>query len=192
MGAQRPVSTASWTRGPRLALALSAALVAMTAALLAAAGWTEDGLRLVVRATARTSLALFLAAFLASALRARWPGAATAWLRQNRRYVGLGFAASHLLHLGAIVALARAFPRAFADVPWATIVVGGFGFVVVAAMAATSSDAAVRRLGGRRWSRLHRFGLYCLWGIFTITYAGTSWALTALLIAALVLRLGSR
>lgn len=192
MGAQRPVSAASWARGPRLALALSAALVAMAAGLLTATGWTEAGLRLLVRATARTSLALFLAAFLASVLRARWPGAATAWLRQNRRYVGLGFAASHLLHLCAIVALARAFPSAFAAVPWATIVAGGFGFVVVAAMAATSSDAAVRLLGGRRWSRLHRFGLYYLWGVFTITYAGTSGVLTAVLIGALVLRLRGR
>ena len=183
------MSRRSWTRGPRLTLALAAALVAMVAALLAATGWTETGLRLVIRATARTSLALFLAAFLASTLRRRWPTAATAWLLQNRRYVGLAFATSHLLHLLAILALRDGYPQTFADVPAVTLVVGGGGFVVVALLAATSSDAAVRWLGGRAWTRLHRFGLYYLWVVFTITYLRTSLVLTALLVAALVLRL---
>jgi hypothetical protein len=47
----------------------------------------------------------------------------------------------------------------------------------------------VRWLGARAWSRLHRFGLYYLWVVFTITYLRTSLVLTALLVAALVLRL---
>jgi hypothetical protein len=192
VGAERSVNAGSWTRGPRLTLGLAAVLVTMVAALLAAAGWTEAGLRLVIRATARTSLVLFLAAFLASTLRRRWPGAATTWLLQNRRYVGLAFATSHLLHLLAILALRDAFPATFADVPWATVVVAGGGFVVVALLAATSSDAAVRWLGVRRWSRLHRAGLYYLWVVFTVTYLRTSLPLTALLVAALLLRLRRR
>jgi DMSO/TMAO reductase YedYZ heme-binding membrane subunit len=143
----------------------------------------------VVRLTARTSLALFLAAFLASALRRRWPRPATAWLRQNRRYVGLGFAVSHLLHLLAILALGRWFPSALGAVPWPTLVVGGGGFVVVALLAATSSDAAVRWLGSRRWNGLHRAGVYYLWAVFTVTYASHGFVLPALLVGALVLRL---
>jgi len=85
----------------------------MVGALLAATGWTEPGVRLVIRATARTSVALFLAAFLASTLRRRWPGPATSWLLQNRRYVGLGFAVSHLLHLLAILELYDVAPAAY-------------------------------------------------------------------------------
>ena len=151
------MSVRAWTRGPRLTLGLGAALVAMVAVLLAASGWTEAGLRLIIRATARTSVALFLAAFVASAVRQRWPGPATSWLLQNRRYVGLAFAISHLLHLLAILALRDAFPATFAEVPWVTIVVGGLGFVVVAVMALTSSDAAVRWLAERtRTSRARR------------------------------------
>jgi hypothetical protein len=61
--------------------------------------------------------------------------------------------------------------------------------VVVALLAATSSDAAMRWLGIRAWTQLHRFGLYYLWAVFTITYARTSLPFTALLVAALVLRL---
>jgi DMSO/TMAO reductase YedYZ heme-binding membrane subunit len=161
----------------------------MVAGLLATWGTSEAGLRVVVRATARTSLTLFLAAFLASALRRRWPTAATKWLLANRRYVGLGFAVSHLFHLLALVALGRWFPAALAGVTWPTLVVGGGGFVVVALLAATSSDAAVRRLGVRRWSALHRFGLYYLWVVFTVTYLGQSIGLAALLVAALLFRL---
>jgi sulfoxide reductase heme-binding subunit YedZ len=179
----------AWGRGPRLTLGLAAGLVAMVVVLLATNGWTEAGLRLTIRATARTSVTLFLGAFLASTLRRRWPGAATTWLLANRRYVGLAFATSHLLHLLAILALRDTFPETFAGVPWVTIVVGGGGFAVVAVMAATSSDAAVRWLGPRRWTRLHRFGLYYLWVVFTITYLRASLPMTVLLIGALALRL---
>ena len=56
-------------------------------------------------------------------------------------------------------------------------------------MAATSSDAAVRMLGTRRWRNLHRFGLYYLWIVFTVTYLRTSLPMAAVLVAALVLRL---
>jgi len=179
----------SWLRGPRLTLIVAAALVAMVGGLLAATGWTEPGLRLVIRATARTSVTLFLAAFLASTLRRRWPGPATVWLLQNRRYVGLGFAVSQLLHLLAILALHDLAPEDFAELPWVTLIVGGGGFVVVAILAATSSDAAVRMLGAQRWRYLHRFGLYYLWIVFTFTYLRTNLVVTAVLVAALALRL---
>ena len=36
------------------------------------------------------------------------------------------------------------------------LVVGMTGFAILTAMAATSSDAAIRRLGARRWKALHR------------------------------------
>jgi sulfoxide reductase heme-binding subunit YedZ len=189
-----PPPAAARTRlgGTRLVGVLAAALVAMVAVILAIDGWTEPGLRLVVRATARTSLVLFLAAFLAAPLVRRWPGAFTRWLVANRRQVGLGFAISHLLHFLGLIALGRSFPHVFADVPAATFVVGGLGFVFVALMALTSSDAAVARLGPRRWSALHRTGLYYVWAVFTVTYASHAVVPTALLVAALVVRLRGR
>lgn len=179
--------------GPRLTGFVSLLLVGMVALLLAWAGWSADGLRLVVRATARTSLALFLLVFVTSALRRRWPTAATRWLLTNRRYLGLSFAASHGLHLLALVALGASFPAIFAArVQLPTLLVGGLGFVVVAALAATSSDRAVRWLGARRWSRLHTAGIYYLWGVFTLTYGARNVPCTLLLVAALVLRLRTR
>src|SRR4030095_1698456 len=144
-------------------------LGAMTALVLAALGTEEEGLRALIRTTARSSLALFLPAFSASSRRRLWRSDLSAWLLRNRRQIGVSFAVSHAVHLAAILALAARFPATFQ--PGAvTVVGGGLGYVFVAAMAATSSDAAVRRLGARRWKLLHRIGLWWLFVIFASSY----------------------
>lgn len=169
------------------------ALVVMILAVLENFGWTgEDAVRGVVRATARSSLTLFLGAFLASTLARRWPGPLTRWLVANRRGVGLSFAVSHLFHGIALFVLIRDFPDFGAKIELPTRLVGGFGFVVVGILAATSNDRAVRALGGRRWSRLHLAGVYYLWLVFVLTYAGSNRVLAAVLVAALALRLRTR
>lgn len=172
---------------------VTAALVVMVAAVLEAHGWWgEEAIRAVVRATARSSLVLFLAAFLASALATRWPGPLTRWLLANRRGVGLSFAVSHLLHAVALVLLARQAPAFTATIEPATRIVGSLGFGVIAVLAATSNDWSVRALGGRRWERLHRVGVWVLWGIFLVSYLGSSRVLAGVLIAALVVRIRRR
>src|SRR5262249_26050645 len=52
-----------------------------------------------------------------------------------------------------------------------TLVGGGFGYVMLFAMVAASTDAAPRRLGRRRWRALHLTGMWTFWGVFTFTYA---------------------
>jgi DMSO/TMAO reductase YedYZ heme-binding membrane subunit len=178
--------------GPPVTARLGAVLVAGAAGVLAMAGWTEAGVRGVVRLTAFTSLALFLAVFVASALARRWPRPGTRWLLRNRRWVALSFAVSHGLHLLALIALGVWFPHPFLDdLEATTLVGGGIGYVAIAVLAATSNDAAVRRLGVRRWRRLHRVGIYLLWVIFTITLVGRP-LLVGVLLAALALRLAVR
>jgi DMSO/TMAO reductase YedYZ heme-binding membrane subunit len=154
--------------GARLVAAASVALLAMSALVFAVEGTGEEGLRAWIRWTARTSLLLFLATFVASSLRRLWRAPASAWLLRNRRYVGLSFAVSHALHLVGILALAATVPAAtFAPL---TVAGGGLGYAFVAAMAATSSDAAVRRLGARRWRLLHRTGSWVIFVIFAQSY----------------------
>jgi hypothetical protein len=148
---------------------ISVALVLMSALVLGAAGTGEEGVRMWIRATARSSALLFLAAFLARPARQLWRSDATAFLLRNRRYVGVSMAASHTLHAAGIVWLSVAFPSAYvADA--VTLVGGGLGFAFLAAMAATSSDAAVARLGRARWQRLHRTGAWTVWLIFAFTF----------------------
>lgn len=157
--------------GWAITAASTLAVVAMTGLVLMACGSQEEGVRAVLRATARSSLVLFLAAFTASSLRRLLRNDATAWLLRNRRYLGVSFAASHALHLAGIVALATGWPDAFwsktSDV---TLYGGALGYLFVAALTLTSSDAAVRVLGQRRWKLLHRAGVWYLFGIFLLNY----------------------
>src|SRR5215510_7627635 len=54
-----------------------------------------EGIRLVIRLTARVSLVLFSLAFTAAALARSLPNVWTRWQRRNRRYLGVSFAFSH-------------------------------------------------------------------------------------------------
>lgn len=149
---------------------MSAALVALFAGLLAVYGAGEEGVRVVVRNSARTSVLLFSAAFAASSLRVFWRNPTTKWLLANRRYVGVSFAVSHSLHLLALVALWQVSESFRADLSPITIVFGGLAYVFLFAMAATSFDGAVAALGARRWKRLHRTGMWYIWFIFAQSY----------------------
>jgi methionine sulfoxide reductase heme-binding subunit len=81
------------------------------------------------------------------------------WLARLRRMLGL-FAFSYAcLHLAAFVWLDHWFdwPEIVADVLKRPYLSFGFAaFVLMLPLAATSTDAMVRRLGGRQWQRLHR------------------------------------
>jgi DMSO/TMAO reductase YedYZ heme-binding membrane subunit len=180
--------------GPLLVGWAALAVGAAAGAGFALAGGGEQGVHAVIRTTARTSLALFLAAFTASSLRRVWRAPATAWLLRNRRYLGLGMALSHAVHLAAILALVRGWPGAGGEIPPATRIGGSAGYLVLAAMAATSSDRAVAWLGPRRWRALHRTGSWLLWGIFASSYVPRAGAepdyapLAAAVLAAAALR----
>ena len=152
--------------------------------------------RLIIRGTARTSLLLFLMAFVASAMAQMFPGWLTIWQRRNRRYLGLAFAVSHGLHLVAIVAFARLDPVAFWQVTNTSMVVtGGLAYLFVAAMAATSFDRATALIGTRAWSLLHRAGAWYIWLSFAVAFGRRAaidpayWPAMLLIAAALVIRI---
>jgi hypothetical protein len=129
---------------------LSLALVAMAAIIVVSHRLEVDGIRMAIRATARTSFVLFALAFSASALFALWPGAWTGWQRRNRRYLGLSFAVSHTVHAAVIVAFARLDPVQFhLQSNTGTIVSGGIAYGFIAAMALTSFDRSAAWLGPR-------------------------------------------
>jgi DMSO/TMAO reductase YedYZ heme-binding membrane subunit len=174
-------------------------LIGLIAALLAINGTGEEGLRSVIRATAQTSLVLFLAAFVASAWQRIRRSAASRWLLANRRYVGVSFAVSHALHLAFIIALANtAAFRRDDEIETTTLIFGGLGYVFIAAMAATSFDRTAAWIGRRAWRRLHTVGAYYVWAIFVLSYvpravmAPAYAPLALVLFAALGLRLAAR
>jgi hypothetical protein len=170
-------------------------LVVLFGVVLAALGSGDLGLREVIRLSARTSLLLFVLAFVASSLARLRPSPRTKWLLRSRRYVGLSFAVSHGLHGLAIAWLASTVPRSLAALGPISLIGGVVGYVFVLAMAATSFDRTTAWLGLRWWRRLHTTGMYVLWIVFFASYAPTAAAgmplgilLSAILLAALAVR----
>ncbi len=165
--------------------------------LLASAG-PEEGLRAVIRFTARSSLALFLLAYTASALARLRAGGPLAWPRRHRRQLGLAFALSHGLHLVAIVALARLYPETFRAASRGSPVPGAVAYAFILAMAATSFDRTAGWIGPRAWRLLHGLGAFYVWVSFAIAFAKRApgaplyWVPVGLLAAAMGLRLAGR
>ena len=154
--------------GARLLFATAMAIATMCAALMFA---THD-VRYVIRWTARTSLVLFALAYVARPATALWPSTATKRLLRERKWIGDGFALSHLAHLAGIVALAAQDWSTFLATRDAASVVATLMFVVLFAMAITSIDRVREAMSKRAWNALHRTGMHMAWAIFTVTYAG--------------------
>ena len=174
----------------------AAAILVITGLAMATQPAGVPAIRLAIRVTARTSLLLFCTAFAASALAGWWRRPVTRAVLAYRRQIGLGFAFSHAVHLVAIIAFARVAPAQF--VATTSIVVylgGGLGYVLIAAMAATSFDRSARWLGARRWRFLHGVGGYYVWIIFANSYGRRALhdpfyrPMLALLVAAMVVKL---
>ncbi|TAJ30871.1 MAG: hypothetical protein EPO67_14025 [Reyranella sp.] len=182
--------------GWRLTGWLSLALAAMAAWFVIGHGGDVEDIRLAIRATARTSLVLFVLAFTASAMVELAPGGFTRWQRRNRRYLGVSFAVSHFIHLAAILALAAMDRTLF----WkltnvTTIVLAGTAYLFIAAMAATSFDRAVAWMGVGRWRLLHLIGGWYIWISFAVAvgkrvpFDSFYWPMAVLVLAAGAVRL---
>jgi putative exporter of polyketide antibiotics len=181
-----------WTLTGMLSLAVS-----LTAVGIAAAHQFDvEGMRAVIRATARTSLLLFCLAFSAAALHRLWPNGWTRWQRQNRRYFGVAFGVSHGVHAIAIVSLILVAPELFGSAASIDMLVfGGLGYAFIVAMVATSFDRTAALLGPRAWRILHRVSAHFIWLSFVATFGKRTganpvyWSFIAVLLAVMALRL---
>lgn len=150
-----PVILLGWKLFSVLAFGI---LVIAVLCLLWQPQWVE-GLRSAIRATARTSFTLFLLAFLASSLAFIVPGKATRLLLRERRFIGLAFAFSHMLHGILIVIYWKLYPETFG--PGRTVaanVFGSVGYVFIFLLVLTSFPVVAQRLGTRTWQLVHSTG----------------------------------
>ncbi|MDR3792188.1 MAG: sulfoxide reductase heme-binding subunit YedZ [Terracidiphilus sp.] len=93
------------------------------------------------------------------------------WLIQFRRLAGLFVFFYATLHLLTYVALFAGFDlnAIFDDVSKRRFIVAGVAtWLVLLALAVTSTQRAIRRLGGRRWNRLHK--LVYLAAVFALAH----------------------
>jgi DMSO/TMAO reductase YedYZ heme-binding membrane subunit len=161
----------SWFEGWRLLAVLTLSLIALSLWIASMRQFEVEGVRMVIRFTARSSLLLFCLAFGAAALARLWPNAWTRWQRRNRRYLGLSFAASHAIHAVAIVVFAKMDPAGFAEATApASYIFGGIGYAVIVAMSATSFDRTAALIRPRAWRALHLVGGYYLWFQFMVSF----------------------
>jgi sulfoxide reductase heme-binding subunit YedZ len=194
----RGAVSAPWLEGWNLTLAAAAVVASLGLAIVLVDGASPRALGLAIRVTAWTSFALFTAAFTASALHRLWPGPFTRWQRRNRRYLGVGFAASHGLHAAAIVSLAKLYPIAFDDhARHVKAIPGLIGYALLAAMTATSFDRTAAWIGRRAWKLLHTVGALYLWGAFANAFITRAlrmpgyWLPASAVLAAMALRIAA-
>ncbi|WCL54586.1 hypothetical protein [Gimibacter soli] len=184
------------TRNPLVFIVLGAGLSAASAFLMlqmfgdgaVATGWALD-------ATARVSFAFWFLTFIARPLNAVKRSEGSKKLVSLRRQFGIAFASAHIVHAYFIVQIAALVP---ADFPPARFVPGGFVYLLILLMFATSFDRTAKVMPGRSWQYLHRTGQWVialaflnssLQGIFIPDHNRlTHMVLAALVIAAIGLR----
>jgi hypothetical protein len=162
-------------------------IFALVAAVLLSAGWGEAGWRGVIRVTARTSFALFVTAFAARPLAALWARRWTQRLRAHEAALFVSFAVSHVIHLLAILALARATGGASLRAVGASQIYGG-GLAYLFILWLACAAVAGARFERRALRALRSFALYYIWLIFMFSYGGRA-ALESSRFAPLVLAL---
>ena len=154
----------------QLALGLS---ILLYAAILFFYEFTEAGMHLIILWSARISLVLFLLSFSASAVH-RWLRTSLSfWLLMNRKYFGISFALSHLLHLLALLIMQLTFQPVFKQAPSQVLLGGGIAYFFVIAMYLTSFEMFSEYLSRTQWKRLHTLGNYWIWAVFMIISTGS-------------------
>jgi DMSO/TMAO reductase YedYZ heme-binding membrane subunit len=177
-----------WDSGPRLLawIALSILSLCVWIVLTSDAGVVETS-STIIRWTARTSLVMFVFVYVARPGVQLWRNAFTKHLLAERKWIGLGFAASHAAHLGGIIALASPDFGAFMRAQPPTNAIAALTFLLLFAMAFTSIDRVRKKMSARWWKRLHRTGIHFAWLSFTATYTTAALEVPAYFIPSVIL-----
>jgi DMSO/TMAO reductase YedYZ heme-binding membrane subunit len=145
---------------------LAALVLLMTALILIINPDLTEGVRSAIRATARSSFALFLLAFTASAFAVLVPSPLSKSLVRERRFIGLAFAFSHLIHAVLIYWYGQLNTEFWPGRTTLGNVPGTVGYVFVLLLALTSFKSTTRLIGATAWKRLHTTGMWVLAAIF--------------------------
>ncbi|AWM92534.1 hypothetical protein DJ564_17805 [Pseudomonas sp. 31-12] len=146
---------------------LSLLVLSMTALILAFNPDLIEATRTAIRATARTSFALFLAAFTASAFAVLVPSPLSKTLVRERRFIGLAFAFSHLVHAALIYTYGQLNPEFWPGRTTVGNIPGSIGYLFIILMTLTSFKTTTRLIGRKAWKALHVSGMWVLAAVFT-------------------------
>lgn len=133
-------------------------------------GFTEESTRMAIAWSAKISFVLFCMAFAASAAHKRIKNSFSFWWLMNRKYFGISFAISHLIHLVFLVVLQQVFHPVFDQADITSLMAGGMVYVFLILMLLTSFETFSKYLSRKNWKLLHTIGGYWIWVIFMSTY----------------------
>lgn len=133
---------------------------------------TPQGILEMIQMSVRLSVPFLYLAFVASSLYRLWPTTFSRWLRKNRRYIGLSFAAVMGWQLVFIVMLwIGHWDYYWQEVyKFASLATEAPAYVVLYAMTITSFMPVRRKMNAKVWRVLHWVGIYLLWYGLTATY----------------------
>ncbi|MDB4955138.1 MAG: putative sulfite oxidase subunit YedZ [Myxococcales bacterium] len=157
--------------GPLLPIGSLVAAILICAGIFIVDGFNIQTLLVALRSLTKVSVLVFILVFVTRPLHDLVRSSVTTWMLANRRYLGLSFAAWHLMHwpiLGSLMALEG--PALFWKYSKDFAIPAGCVLLVISLMAATSSNRAVRFLGKPLWSAIHTVGLYTIWVWFFRVY----------------------
>lgn len=126
----------------------------------------------LIQLSVRLAVPWLFLAFAASSLAAVYPGALSRWLLRNRRIIGLCFAAGMAWQLLFICWLVFGHWDYYAEEAYSLYDLSEQlpGYLVLAAMTATSFKAGRNKLTAAQWRLLHKGGIYFLWAVVWSTY----------------------
>ncbi|WP_325917684.1 ferric reductase-like transmembrane domain-containing protein [Pseudomonas frederiksbergensis] len=145
---------------------IAALVLLMTALILIINPDLTEGVRSAIRATARSSFVLFLLAFTASAFAVLVPSPLSKSLVRERRFIGLAFAFSHLVHALLIYWYGQLNTEFWPGRTTLGNVPGTVGYVFILLLALTSFKSTKRLIGTTAWKRLHTTGMWVVAAIF--------------------------
>jgi len=159
-------------------------------------GYAEEGIRLIIRWSARISITCFCIAFAGKYFHLRVRNSFSFWIYMNRRYWGITFAIIHLIHLAFLGVLQYSFHPVFEKAAATSLLAGGLAYVFVVLMLLTSFEAFSKLLSDKQWRILHTVGGYWILFIFSTSYTkgvlrGEYWDLIflSMIVGVLLLRL---
>lgn len=164
------MNTSSYSlRGWQLFGVVAVLVTAMSATAVALQPDLIEGLRSAIRATARSSFVLFLLAFTASAFAVLVPSPLSKALVRERRFIGLAFAFSHLIHAVLIYAYGQLNTEFWPGRTVANNIPGSTAYAFIVLMALTSFKSTARLLGPKAWKALHVTGMWVIVAVFTLS-----------------------
>jgi hypothetical protein len=151
-------------------------VVPMTVAVLVAMAQrdmaTGQAVSELVTLSVRLAVPWLFIAFAASSLLVLVRNPVTRWIMQNRKIIGLCYAAGMGWQLFFIAWLLFAHFDLYMERSYSPVAlfeqVPGYAFLI--AMTVTSFKFGRSRLTGRQWRLLHRVGIYWLWAVTWTTY----------------------